>query len=72
MRKIFLGIVVVFFVMMTASAYGFNPAHVKQLKETKDCPKCALSNADLTGANLSNAIWTDGKRCAKGSIGVCK
>ncbi|SMP62655.1 Pentapeptide repeat-containing protein [Desulfonatronum zhilinae] len=41
-----------------------------------------LHQADLTGANLSGAIltntnliwttWTDGRRCAEGSIGECK
>ncbi|MFO7727794.1 MAG: pentapeptide repeat-containing protein [Desulfonatronovibrio sp.] len=31
-----------------------------------------LSGADLSGATLSGAIWTDGRRCAEGSIGECK
>ena len=31
-----------------------------------------LGAADLTGAKLDNAIWTDGKECAAGSVGECK
>ena len=41
-----------------------------------------LSHADLTGANLGqanianvrldNAIWIDGRRCAPGSVGICR
>jgi uncharacterized protein YjbI with pentapeptide repeats len=31
-----------------------------------------LSGANLTGANLAWATWTDGRRCAEGSIGECK
>lgn len=31
-----------------------------------------LRRVRLTGANLSGAIWTDGRRCAEGSIGECR
>ncbi len=31
-----------------------------------------LSGANLTNANLIWATWTDGRRCAEGSIGECK
>ena len=31
-----------------------------------------LSCANFDGANLNNATWTDGKKCALGSIGTCK
>lgn len=30
-----------------------------------------LSKTDLSGATLDGAIWTDGKRCADGSMGIC-
>jgi len=31
-----------------------------------------LKNVNFSGANLSNAIWVDGRKCAKGSIGSCR
>ncbi len=31
-----------------------------------------LRNINFSGANLSNAIWVDGRKCAKNSIGSCK
>ncbi len=31
-----------------------------------------LHNINFSGANLSNAIWVDGRKCAKNSIGKCK
>jgi hypothetical protein len=31
-----------------------------------------LEGADLTEANLTYAYWTDGRKCAEGSIGECK
>ena len=34
------------------SVGAFDPAHLKRLKETKECPKCDLSKADLYGAKL--------------------
>ncbi len=30
-----------------------------------------LTRAHLLGADLSHATWTDGRKCAKGSIGGC-
>jgi len=33
--------------------------------------KADLSNANLSELILSNAIWTDGRKCAIGSIGKC-
>lgn len=40
-----------------------NPAHVTQLRETRSCPGCDLSNAQLSGlrvelANLRDAVLT--------------
>ncbi|VAW93006.1 hypothetical protein MNBD_GAMMA22-575 [hydrothermal vent metagenome] len=31
-----------------------------------------LRDINFSGANLSNAIWIDGRKCAKNSIGKCK
>ena len=39
----------------SAIARAENPAHVKQLLETGQCPSCNLANADLTGAHLIGA-----------------
>jgi hypothetical protein len=50
-----------------STVYGFDPKDLEKLKITKQCPKCDLSNADLSGA-----IRTDGTICKKGSIGECK
>lgn len=111
MKKIFLGMAIVYFVMITSAAYGFNETHIKRLRATKQCPNCDLStanlsgadmrganlskadlsnanltnadlsganlngaklgNVNLTGANLSGATWTNGKKCAQGSMGKC-
>jgi|GEM_PF-2734172 len=42
-----------------ATATAANPDHVKRLQETKECPRCDLSGADLRGLNLSFAILAD-------------
>ena len=39
--------------------------YMKKLKEE------LLSGAIFDEANLSSAIWVDGKKCALGSIGTC-
>lgn len=54
----------------------------KRVIETKECRGCYLrganfrgydlSDADLEGAVLDRAIWTDGSICQQGSIGQCK
>ena len=31
-----------------------------------------IGEANFTGADLSGALWVDGRVCAEGSIGVCK
>ncbi|MEO5335543.1 MAG: pentapeptide repeat-containing protein [Magnetospirillum sp. WYHS-4] len=31
-----------------------------------------LDEANLAGAHLGNAIWTDGRVCAEGSVGECR
>jgi len=54
-----------------------DPADVDRLKETKICHGCRLYGADLhseelTGANLSGTIWTDGRVCGDNSIGECR
>jgi len=33
--------------------------------------KATIKGADFTNANLENAIWVNGERCKKGSIGKC-
>ena len=37
-----------------------------------DFSSANITNANFDGANLNNATWTDGNKCGKGSIGVCK
>ena len=51
--------VVITTLSVAATATAANPDHVKRLRETKECPKCDLSGADLRGANLSFAILVD-------------
>ena len=56
--------------------------NIEQLIQTNSCPGCYLrgaylygidlKRANLRGADLTNATWTNGVRCGKGSIGVCK
>lgn len=36
-----------------------------------DLTAAVLGGAILEGARLDNAIWTDGRRCAAGSLGAC-
>lgn len=38
-----------------AIAKSYEPNHLKRLLETKQCPGCDLTNADLRGANLRYA-----------------
>ena len=44
---------------LAAPAKAKNPDSVKRLLETKECSKCDLSGADLSGMNLSFAILVD-------------
>ena len=41
---------------LTLPVKAENPEHLKQLRETKQCQKCDLSGADLSGADLSFAV----------------
>jgi len=41
--------------ILPLSAGAYDPKHLKQLKETDQCPKCDLKGAYLEGANLSKA-----------------
>jgi uncharacterized protein YjbI with pentapeptide repeats len=43
---------------LTLPVKAENPEHLKQLRETKQCAKCDLSGADLSGADLSFAVLT--------------
>jgi uncharacterized protein YjbI with pentapeptide repeats len=38
-----------------AKATSYESEHLKRLLETKQCPGCDLTNADLRGANLNYA-----------------
>lgn len=37
-----------------------------------DLREARLDGADLTGARLDNSIWSDGRTCRPGSVGVCR
>lgn len=37
-----------------------------------DLRDAALGAADLRGARLDHALWPDGRRCAAGSLGICR
>ena len=55
--------------------------NVEQLLQLKRCRFCYLRganlkgydlwDADFTGADLSDVIWMDGRKCRVGSIGKC-
>jgi hypothetical protein len=78
-KRVFLSITAVFFIglLSGSGAYAYNEMQLQQLKTTKMCPYCNLGNAhlfqaNLGGANLSGATWTDGSTCKEGSKGECK
>jgi hypothetical protein len=48
-----------FLITSCSSFTQFHPHHVEQLKKTKECPDCSLSEADLRGADLSGAILSE-------------
>ena len=59
MKKILIGFAAILAsVCFTLPVKAENPKHLKQLRETKQCPKCDLSGADLSGADLSFAVLT--------------
>ena len=37
-----------------------------------DLSSANLTDADFTGTSLSGTVWTDGRACAEGSVGVCE
>ncbi len=43
---------------LTLPVKAENPEHLKQLRETKQCPNCDLSGVDLSGADLSFVVLT--------------
>jgi BTB/POZ domain-containing protein KCTD9 len=58
MRRRFLAITILLTTIGLTSpavAKSYEPNHLKRLLETKQCPGCDLSSADLRGANLSYA-----------------
>lgn len=57
MNKIFVGFgILLASLCSTLPVKAENPQHLKQLRETKHCPKCDLSGADLSGVDLSFAV----------------
>ncbi len=44
---------------VSVPAQAENPAHLKQLLETKQCAGCDLSGAQLAGTNLQGANLKD-------------
>lgn len=57
---------------LTSPLFAFDENDVQKLLNTNKCERCDLSGASLSDANLSVAIWTNGSKCKKGSIGECK
>src|SRR3989339_1222374 len=55
--------------LMNSDLSGANLKNV--LAVTANFRNANLEGADLTGADFSGAIWIQGFRCHKGSIGVC-
>ena len=43
-----------------------------QFADGQDLNGTYIPNANFEGANLNNAVWSDGKKCFLGSIGECK
>jgi len=43
--------------ILPLSAGAYDPKHLKQLKETDQCPKCDLKGAYLQGAYLKGAAF---------------
>ena len=37
-----------------------------------DLTSANITSANFENTNLNNAIWTDGRKCGKDSIGICK
>lgn len=59
MKKILIGFgTVVASLCLPLSVKAENPEHLKQLRETKQCPRCDLSGVDLSGTDLSFAVLT--------------
>ena len=53
-RSIFLGAVLA--IAAAGVVFAANPAHVQQLRETRSCEGCDLSNAELQGAELAHSL----------------
>lgn len=49
----------IYLVQLSSPAKAFNESQVRQLLQTKECSRCDLSGANLSGADLSLAILTD-------------
>jgi uncharacterized protein YjbI with pentapeptide repeats len=53
-----LGLSAVIFSLSPQAALAYNPAHLTQLRQTKSCPGCDLSYANLSGQKLTGADLT--------------
>ncbi len=53
--KIFASITLLTFLGIAPQAWAVNQGDLEKLKETKDCPRCDLSGANLSEMNLSGA-----------------
>ncbi len=53
--KIFAFITLLTFLGIAPQAWAVNQGDLQKLKETKECPRCDLSGADLSELNLSGA-----------------
>ena len=60
----------ILFIMATSQSLAYNPADFKKLKATKECPRCDLRDADLSGLDLSLADFyrKEGKCVIMGGI----
>ena len=81
MKKQFLIILLLSLGLIGISSAGEVETNILKLKALNACDSCNLFEANLTGANITNAVfqeanlsnvtWVDGKKCALGSIGTC-
>jgi uncharacterized protein YjbI with pentapeptide repeats len=55
-RIVLLGVILIGVGLMACPSHGFDQTHLDRLIKTRSCPNCDLSNAKITGQDLS---WTD-------------
>ena len=49
--------------MFASSASAFDPADLQKLKDTNECVKCDLADANLSGADLGGAYMNGAILC---------